>query len=155
MPDKTIFCLIGLLIASALAPARTAWAVSQLLLSPSGARNFVIEGTDLSRVAGMDLTLTYDASVWGNPRLDQGELVSGALTAVNANSPGILRIGMIRTTPIQGDGVIAALSFGSREDGAGEPLRLKARITSLDGSHLPVMVRVINPENPDAGGFDK
>lgn len=103
----------------------------------------------------MDLTLTYDASVWGNPRLDQGELVSGALTAVNANSPGILRIGMIRTTPIQGDGVIAALSFGSREDGAGEPLRLKARITSLDGSHLPVMVRVINPENPDAGGFDK
>jgi hypothetical protein len=155
MPDKTIFCLIGLLIASALAPARTAWALSQLVLSPSGARNFVLEGTDLSGVASMDLTLTYDASVWANPHLDQGELVSGAMTAVNSSSPGILRIGMIRTTPIQGSGVIAVLSFGSREDGACDLLSLKARLTSLDGSLLPVMVRVSNSENPEADGFNK
>lgn len=155
MHNKTIFYLIGLVIVSALTPARTVWAVSQLVLYPSGARNFVLEGTALRGVASIDLTLTYDASVWANPRLDQGELISGAMTAVNSNSPGILRIGMIRTTPIQGSGVIATLSFGSREDGAGEPLRLKARLTSLDGSLLPVMARVINPENPEADDFDK
>lgn len=109
----------------------------------------------MSGVASMDLTLTYDASVWANPHLDQGELVSGAMTAVNSSSPGILRIGMIRTTPIQGSGVIAVLSFGSREDGACDLLSLKARLTSLDGSLLPVMVRVSNSENPEADGFNK
>jgi hypothetical protein len=151
-----ILCIVSLIIALTFASPGAAVSASQLILSsPFGDNSFVLQGKDLDGVATMDLTLTYDAAAWTNPRLDQGNLISGALMAVNSNTPGTLRIGVIRTTPIRGSGNIATLSFDARGNGAGKLFKLEARLTALDGNSLPVTVRVINPENQDAGGPDQ
>jgi hypothetical protein len=99
----------------------------------------------MENVAAMDITITYDAASLSNPRVQQGGLISGALTAVNLNVPGTVRMAIIRTTPIQGSGIIATLTFDRTGGSGGKITGLGARLSNLDGRPLPALAQVINP----------
>lgn len=157
MHGKKFLCLIVLPIIVTIGQIKTGWAASQLILtSPFGNNSYVLQGKDLDGAASMDLTFTYDSSAWSNPRVDQGELISGALTAVNTTLAGTVRVGIVRTTPINGNGNIVTLSFDGGGEKAGGPIRLNARLTGLDGRPIPVGIEVVGPaDGPETAGSDQ
>lgn len=150
MHRKTIFCVIGLIAALAFGPARTCLAATTLAVSPGGDGVFLLQGTVVEKVGAMDLTITYDDGALGNPRVEQGGLIAGALTAVNTSVSGKVRIGIIRTTPIQGSGTIVRLTFDRKGNAAGKIHALLASLSSIEGKPLPVQVRVVNPVDTGA-----
>jgi hypothetical protein len=103
----------------------------------------------------MDFTVTYDTSSLANPRVVQGGLISGAVMVVNDKTPGSVRLGIIRVTPIQGNGVIATLTFDRKGSSPGKILSLAVKnFTNVNGQPIPVTARISNPaEAPaDASG---
>src|SRR5512144_3442014 len=95
-------------------------AAATLVISPAGDGVFVIQGTGIENAGAMDFTVLYDTSSLANPRVVQGGLISGALMVVNDKTPGAVRLGIIRTTPIQGSGVIATMTFDRTGTSAGK-----------------------------------
>jgi hypothetical protein len=81
----------------------------------------------------MDIVLTYDTASLFNLRLQNGGLISGALTAVNDRVPGTVRMAIIRTTPMQGSGVIATLTFDRKGTAAGKLTVQSVRLSDLNG----------------------
>lgn len=148
MKSTRIIFIISLTSAFAFGLAGMVFAASQLTLAPSGSNSLVLQGATMENVAAIDITLTYDPAVWANPRVNKGSLTSGALTAINTNSPGTVRIGVISTKPIHGNGDIATFNFDAKGNAPGRPFGLNASLTTLDGNSLPVSVRVINPPDP-------
>ncbi|MCK9417914.1 MAG: cohesin domain-containing protein [Nitrospirae bacterium] len=127
---------------------------SAALLSVSSTDNgiFQITGSDMTGVASMDITLSYDAATLSNPRVVVGPLISGAMTAVNPNVPGILRIAIIRTAPVTGNGLIATLSFDLLGNGQGTITSLNAKLSNINGAPLTTIVQVSNPPVTTAEG---
>lgn len=144
MIKKTIFCISILAFTLTVVAGGTAFAAATLSVSPSGNGTFVLNGTSVENVASMDITVTYDAQSLANPRVEQGALISGALMAVNGNIPGTVRMGIIRTTPIQGSGIIATLAFDKKGDSGGMINTLNATLSSINGKPLPVVAQVLN-----------
>lgn len=125
---------------SAFAPglARNSCAASTIVVSQFTDRVFVLQGTKVEKAAAMDLIITYDGAA--APSVAYGGLISGALTAVNTNTPGTLRMGIIRIAPIEGSGIIAALTF----DKAVKITALNASLSTLDGGPISAQVQVEN-----------
>ncbi len=135
MNNKTILSIISLTLALILGQAQAASAASTVTVSSPGNGVFVLQGT-LENVAAMDITLTYDTASLSSPRLQNGGLISGALTAVNLNVPGSVRMAIIRTTPMQGSGVIATLTFDRKGSSAGKVTVQSLRVSDLNGRQL-------------------
>ncbi len=132
--------IIGLILCCVL----PAYAVSTLTISSSGNGDFQLQGNGMENVAALDITIVYDTATLANPRVAEGGLISGAMTAVNPNMPGIVRMGIITTSAIKGSGTIATLSFDRRGDSPGSIITLKASISNSNGNPLPVKAQVIN-----------
>ncbi|HET7318164.1 MAG TPA: cohesin domain-containing protein [Nitrospirota bacterium] len=112
-------------------------AASTLAISPAGDGVFVIQGAGIENAGAMDFTVLYDTSSFANPRVVQGALISGALMAVNDRTPGVVRLAIIRTTPIQGSGVIATLTFDRRGQSAGKnPSLVVNKLTNVEGNPI-------------------
>jgi len=141
-------CLIGLTLVLLPGLARTGLAAASLTLAPSSPGTFVLQGFGLENVGAMDITIGYDSATLANPRIVPGELIAGALLATNTGHPGEVRLGVVRTTAIQGSGTVATLSFDVQGNAPGKINGLSAGLVSLDGSTLPVQVRVVQPADP-------
>jgi hypothetical protein len=102
---------------------------------PSGGGIFSVLGSAMDGVAGIELTITYDAASLGSPAVTQGGLVSGAMLAANTTIPGSIRIAIISTKPFSGSGQIASISF-ARQTGSGGITSVKSNI--IDSSGAPV-----------------
>ncbi len=130
---------------------------ASLTISSSGSGGFVLHGNGMDNVAALDITITYDTATLANPQVTSGGLITGALTAVNPNVPGTVRMGIITTSPIKGDGIIATLAFDQVGNSPGGITAIKANITNSNGNPLPVQAQIINPPNetviapPNAG----
>lgn len=86
-----------------------------LTIIPSGDSSYIVQGTRMDGVAGIDLTISYDAVLHqGTPTVNQESLVSGALPAVNVSLPGTIRIAIISTSAFSGSGPIATITFASK-----------------------------------------
>src|SRR5512147_2025770 len=134
---KTIFYMVCLTAVLAFGYQQAGHAASTLAISPAGDGVFVIQGTGIENAGAMDFTVLYDASSLANPRVVQGALISGALMAVNDRTPGVVRVAIIRTTPIQGGGVIATLTFDRRGKSAGKnPSLVVNKFTTVEGNPL-------------------
>lgn len=81
-------------------------------IQPSGNGAFIVQGTGMDGVAGVELNLTYDSAALSLPKVTQGSFLSGALLASNTNSPGSIKISIISAKPFSGNGQIAAITFG-------------------------------------------
>jgi hypothetical protein len=116
-----------------------------LSISSSGSGVYILQGIGLSNAAILEATITYDASTLSNPRVSQGTLISGALMAVNANSPGFIRLAAASVKPISGTGPVAIVTFTQTTGSAGKVLSLSARLRNGDGAALAVQTVVSNP----------
>lgn len=127
-----------------------AYASSTLIVSPSGENVYQIQGAGIDGAAAIEATLSYDTAVYMNPRVQQGAMAAGAMMAVNPNVPGSIRIALIRTTPLNGNGIIASITFDRRSDAPGKITACTARLTNLDGKAIPVAVQIVNPSDQPA-----
>jgi hypothetical protein len=67
--------------------------------------------------------------------------------AVNPNGPATMRMVIITTSPINGDGTIVTLAFDQVGNSPGRIIAIKASIANINGNPLPVQARIINPLN--------
>jgi hypothetical protein len=86
----------------------------------SGGDSFIVQGSGLDGVAGIQLDISYDSTSMNTPTVTQGGLVSGALMAANTSVPGLIKIAIISTRIISGNGQIATIRFASK--GSSAPL---------------------------------
>lgn len=131
-----------------------AFAASLLTIAPSEGGVFLLQGTDMDNVAAMDITITYDAASLANPTVAQGALVSGAMMAVNPNTPGVIRIAIIRTTPVKGSGGIATLTFKETGTSPGKIQSLSAHLANLDGKTVPAQTQVVSSTTGETDAGD-
>lgn len=112
-------------------------AAAFLNLVPNGNGVFLLQGSTLVDVAGIEVNITYDTSTLSNPRVTQGGLISGALMAANPNQQGVVRIAVVKATPINGSGTIATLTFDRQGDTAGKIVDMTASLVNINGTPIP------------------
>ena len=134
--------------------APRAHAVSTITASAAGDGVFVVQGVGMANVSAMDLVLTYDTATLAHPRIEQGSLISGAMVASNPNTPGIVRIAIIRTTAITGSGVILTLAFDRTSSSPGTITGLNVRVADINGNSLQALAQIVNPTDTASVGSD-
>ena len=123
----------------------SAFAASTITLASSGGGVFQLQGVNIEQAAAMDISILYDAATLANPRVAAGPLIAGAMTAVNPNHPGTLRIAIIRTAPVTGSGVISTISFDVKGPDQGRITSLRAKLSNINGVQLKTTVQISNP----------
>jgi hypothetical protein len=121
---------------------------SVLTITPQGGGLFLLQGAGLENVAAMDITVHYDAGSLGNPRIEQGELIAGAMMAVNAGVPGSIRIAIIRLTPITGSGNVVALTFDPIGSAPNPIKGLTVKLSDINGLPLQAQAQVATAPDP-------
>lgn len=139
---NNIFIVLVLFLALASAHAETASSV--LTVAAAGDGTYALQGSSIEYVAAMDITITYDMAALASPRVAKGAMIAGAVMAVNDTAPGTVRIGIIRTTPIYGDGVIATLTFSKKGDASGGALAVRANFSDINGKPVTVLAQIAN-----------
>jgi hypothetical protein len=113
----------------------------ELVLVPRG-----IEGSELvvdvvarglNKAGSFDLTVSFDASKLGAPRLENGPLTTGGMVADNLVRDGSYRIAVISAMGISGEGDLVTLRFPVRASAGDVALDLEARISDLNGVAIP------------------
>ncbi|WP_168205882.1 cohesin domain-containing protein [Geobacter sp. FeAm09] len=105
-------------------------------LAPSGDGGLVIQGNNMTGVAGIALTITYDSSVLAAPTITQGGLVAGAVMASNTLYPGTIKLAIVSNTALSGNGEIAAVSFATVA-GAGNASLASVELIDSTGAPMP------------------
>ena len=145
-------------VACAILPFEAASAsAANVTVVPSGRGVFIVQGTGLTGVAAMDVTIAYDAATLSNPVVASGSLVSGGMAAANSGTPGILRLAIITTQPITGAGPIATVTFEPKGGSGGRILSLEASLSDEKGKPMDVVSSVgpggtAETAPPPAGG---
>ncbi len=109
---------------------------------PTGGNSFLVQGGDMNGVAGIDLSISYDAASLASPSVNQGSLVSGAMFLANANSPGNIKIAVVSTKVFSGNGPIATITFGS-QTGNGSISSVTAKMININGGNMAVQASVV------------
>jgi len=121
----------SLLACALLALPAAALAESHLSVVPAGQGVFILQASDLSNVASVDVALRYDSPPLANPRITSGSLTAGAMTMANTSSPGTVKVSVLGQA-IKGTGSIATITF----DTGASPSTLTAvsgNITDMSG----------------------
>jgi hypothetical protein len=137
--------LIAVVVILALCRPVPAFAVSTVTISSTGDGVFLLQGIGIEDAAAFEIIASYDTSTLANPRVVAGPLISGAMTAINPNIPGMVRMVIVRLTPVKGSGVIATLTFDRKGSSPGTVTSLNARLANIHGGPLPALVQVNNP----------
>lgn len=103
-------------------------------ITSSGNGIFIIQGSQMDGVAGMDLNVVYDTPSLAAPSVTQGSLISGAMFAANTNNPGSIRIAVVSTKTFSSNGQIATISFASHT-GTG---KVTVTTSMIDANRAPV-----------------
>jgi hypothetical protein len=151
MNCKAKIFFIWLLILVLMSGATAAFG-AVLAVSSTGNDTFVVQGFDLVDVAGIDVTINYDTATLGNPRVSKGGVGGGAMLAASTKVPGTIRITLVTTAKISGNGIVASILFDNKGDSPGTILSLEAKIVSVNSVSLPVQTQVHNP-GAETGGI--
>lgn len=135
----------GVLCTIAFCRPLPAFALSTVSLAPAGDGVFLLQGTGIEDAAALELTVLYDTETLANPRVAEGPLIAGGMTAVNPNVPGTVRIVIIRLAPIRGSGVIATLSFDRKGSSSGRIRALGIKLADIKGTPLMAQALINNP----------
>jgi hypothetical protein len=121
------------------------FAVSTITATSGGDGVFLIQGIGIENAAALEIIVSYDTAALANPRVVAGPLITGAMTAINPNVPGIVRIVVIRLTPVSGAGVIATMTFDRKGASPGSITSLVAKLADLKGSPIPSVANIAAP----------
>ena len=113
----------------------TVAAQNVVYITQSGAGTYLVQA-NLTNVAGIDLTINYDATYLASPQVTQGALVSGSMMAYNPNVPGTLRVAIVSATSISGSGTLCTISFTKLKESAPPPLTLQAALIGSDAQQI-------------------
>lgn len=82
-------------------------------ITSGGGGVFYLQGYSMDGVAGMYITVTYDANSISNPAVVQGSLISnqGGFLSSNTGKTGAITMAAITSTSFSGNGVIATMTF--------------------------------------------
>jgi hypothetical protein len=131
-----------ILMAATLYVSSTSLALgASLLITSSGGGSYIVQGENMNGVAGIDLTIGYDASSLSTPTVSWGGLVAGALSIANTNVPGSIKIAIIRTEPFSGSGQVAALSFAT-QSGTGGITSVSAKLIDSKGGAIQAQAAI-------------
>lgn len=114
---------------------------ASLTVAPSMGSTFTVYGSGLSNVGGIELSLSYDGSPLEIPKVTEGSLISGALTATNTATPGSIKVVIISTTAISGSGSVVVINFASKTNIV-RILSFNAGMTDIKGIQIPVQSSV-------------
>ena len=135
----------AILVVLVLSLPATAFAVSKMTISSAGDGVFLVQGAGIENASALEINVGYDTATLANPRVVKGPLISGAMTAVNPNVPGTVRMVIIRLAPVHGSGVIATLTFDRTGSSPGKIMSFSARLANTHGTTLPALVQIKNP----------
>jgi hypothetical protein len=81
--------------------------------------------SEASNIGSMDIIVRYNPEVLSLGTVDKGVLASKAMFKHAVKEPGLLRIGVVDASGINGDGTIAVLKFNILDDvGAATPVEI-------------------------------
>lgn len=129
-----------------------AFAAASLSISPAGTDVFSLDGAGFAGVAGVDIAITYDATTLANPQVTKGRLLGNAMVAVNGQTPGVIRIAGVTTSPISGSGSLATITFTRYGTALGAITALSAKLATLNGASIAVQT-FVNNSNSTGGGL--
>lgn len=130
-----VLCLLAACGSGDSAPTSGNQTANHLSIVPSGNGIYVIKGNNLSNVAGIELTLSYDKATMSSPTVVQGTFISGAMLAANTITAGTIRIAMVSSTAFSGSGPIATVSFAT-VTGAGTIVISSANMINSSGGGI-------------------
>jgi hypothetical protein len=122
-----------------------AFAASTVTISSAGEGVFLLQGVGVEDAAAIEINVLYDTATLANPRVVEGPLIAGAMTAINPHVPGMVRMVIVRITPVKGSGVIATLTFDRKGSSPGNIISLSAKLANIKGVSLPALTQVNNP----------
>ena len=110
-----------------------------------GNGQFDVMGQGFDGVGGIDITLNYDKNTANDPRILQGELISGAVMMPNLTVPGTVRVGIIFPNPlgISGNGKIVTLTLISVAGAEGTVSNFTARVINSKGVEIASQAQII------------
>jgi hypothetical protein len=110
-------------------------------LVPIGPGVFNLQAINLANVAGIDVTITYDASSLANPQITRGTFVPGALMATDTVQPGTMRLAFLNAQAFSGSGTLATIGFDVL---GASPYRIRSLSASLiDAQGRPLATTVL------------
>jgi hypothetical protein len=122
--------------------AASGFAAATVTVSPSGNGQFTVQGNGFSGVEAIEINIQYDTTALANPRITQGDLISG-MPMVTSSTPGLLHYAGTDPFPKvrSGSGSLATISFDTVGNSSAN---VAAAITlrDLNGSVLPVQTKV-------------
>jgi hypothetical protein len=112
MKVQTFVLFAGLVLLLA-GPAAAAMTVSiDSTTAAAGSTAIVpVKVSGASNLAAMDLVVTYDPSVLQFSSADLGAISTNGMVEANSASPGTVKIGLVDTKGISGDGTLVSMNF--------------------------------------------
>ncbi|AJE03988.1 hypothetical protein GPICK_12045 [Geobacter pickeringii] len=101
---------------------------------------YVLAGHALKNVGGMQVDIAYDPAKLANPRVTQGAMVTGGAFVVNTNLAGEVRIALVTSPPLAGDGTLATLSFDQAAGTTGGIMSVAVSVYDQNGAVLPISI---------------
>lgn len=101
---------------------------------------YVLAGHALKKVGGMQVDIAYDPAKLANPRVTQGAMVTGGAFVVNPNVTGMVRIALVASPPLNGDGTLATLSFDQTAGTTGGIMSVAVSVYDQDGAVIPISI---------------
>lgn len=116
-----------------------AHATATLSLTQTGLGSFVLNGSGMDGVAGLDIIVGYDTSLLSNPAVDKGAAAGSAMFAANPNfASGKIRIAIVNPAALQGSGPLATISFTPIGSGTGQ-MSIAVSAVDANGKALPAV----------------
>jgi hypothetical protein len=134
--------------------AASGFAAMTVTASPSGNGQFVVQGNGFSGVEAIEIKIQYDTTALANPRVTQGNLISG-MPMVTSNAPGLLQYAGTDPFPKvrSGSGSLATIAFDTVGNASAN---VAAAVTLRDqnGSVLSTQTIVVPVTTASAGTGD-
>jgi hypothetical protein len=144
MNMKLLSLPLGLLLLLSCSLSQEAIAAPSVTVGSVSDTVYEVRGNDFSNASGIDVTIRYDPAALAGPQVAQGALVGGALMAVNASTPGKIRLALVRVAAINGSGTIATITFTRVKSTGADIQSVVSSAISGSGQNMPVTSQVMN-----------
>lgn len=124
LPQLAVFLFFCLLLSEVTASA------GEIILSQIGSGQWQVSASELKNVQALDLQLNYDPQHLSGLSVTAGAGLTGAMSAINDKTPGMIRLGVASTQPLPAGGIL--LNLQSSAPGA-ELLVSTFTVKTVDG----------------------
>ncbi|MEI6293546.1 MAG: cohesin domain-containing protein [Methanomicrobiales archaeon] len=126
MKFKVLCICIGLALLVGGAAAAMTVSVGSTTVNANSKAVIPVTVSGASNLGAMDLVITYDPAVLKFSSADLGELSTNGMIDSNAGTPGTVKIGIVDTKGVTGDGTLVKMTFDViGQNGATSPVNVQ------------------------------